>query len=57
MNRALRQEVRRLIIDMTDEQCQVALEAFKISVEDNTKTPEECCALAYKRLNRKEALS
>ena len=42
MNRALRQEVRRLIIDMTDEQCQVALEAFKISVEDNTKTPEEC---------------
>nr|DAZ08746.1 MAG TPA: hypothetical protein [Caudoviricetes sp.] len=57
MNRALRQEVRRLIIDMTDEQCQVALEAFKISVEDNTKTPEECCALAYKRLNRREALS
>lgn len=57
MNRDLRQKVRRLIIDMNDEQCQVALEAFKISVEDSTKTPEECCVLAYKRLNRKEALS
>ena len=57
MNRDLRQKVRRLIIDMNDEQCQVALEALKISVEDSTKTPEECCVLAYKRLNRKEALS
>ena len=44
------QEVIRLISKMSDEQCIVVYEAFKIQLEDETKTPEECVMLARERL-------
>ena len=48
------QEVIRLISKMSDEQCIVVYEAFKIQLEDETKTPEECVMLARERLNKEE---
>ena len=44
------QEAIRLISKMRDEQCIVVYEAFKIQLEDETKTPEECVMLARERL-------
>ena len=44
------QEAIRLISKMSDEQCIVVYEAFKIQLEDETKTPEECVMLARERL-------
>ena len=44
------QEAIRLISKMSDEQCIVVYEAFKIQLEDETKTPEECVKLARERL-------
>lgn len=44
------QEAIRLISEMSDEQCIVVYEAFKIQLEDETKTPEECVMLARERL-------
>ena len=44
------QEAIRLISKMSDEQCMVVYEAFKIQLEDETKTPEECVMLARERL-------
>lgn len=48
------QEVIRLISKMSDEQCIVVYEAFKIQLEDETKTPEECVMLARERLRKEE---
>ena len=48
------QEVIRLISKMSDEQCIVVYEAFKIQLEDETKTPEECLMLARERLSKEE---
>lgn len=48
------QEVIRLISKMSDEQCIVVYEAFKIQLEDETKTPEECVMLARERLSKEE---
>lgn len=48
--KSLRQEVIDLISEMSDEQCAVALEAFKIGEADSTKSPDECVVLAAKRL-------
>ena len=48
------QEVIRLISKMSDEQCIVVYEAFKIQLEDETKTPEECVMLALERLSKEE---
>ena len=48
------QEAIRLISKMSDEQCIVVYEAFKIQLEDETKTPEECVMLARERLNKEE---
>ena len=44
------QEAIRLISKMSDEQCIVVYEAFKIQLEDETKTTEECVMLARERL-------
>ena len=44
------QEAIRLISKMSDEQCIVVYEAFKIQLEDETKTPEECVMLAREHL-------
>lgn len=44
------QEAIRLISKMSDEQRIVVYEAFKIQLEDETKTPEECVMLARERL-------
>lgn len=48
------QEVIRLISKMSDEQCIVVYEAFKIQLEDETKTPEKCVMLARERLSKEE---
>lgn len=48
------QEVIHLISKMSDEQCIVVYEAFKIQLEDETKTPEECVMLARERLSKEE---
>ena len=48
------QEAIRLISKMSDEQCIVVYEAFKIQLEDETKTPEECVMLARERLSKEE---
>lgn len=48
------QEVIRLISKMSDEQCIVVYEAFKIQLKDETKTPEECVMLARERLSKEE---
>ena len=48
------QEVIRLISKISDEQCIVVYEAFKIQLEDETKTPEECVMLARERLSKEE---
>ena len=48
------QEVIRLILEMNDEQIKLVVEAFKIQLEDETKTPEECVMLARERLSKEE---
>ena len=48
------QEAIRLISKMSDEQCMLVYEAFKIQLEDETKTPEECVMLARERLSKEE---
>ena len=40
-----RQEVVRLISEMSDKQIMITFEAYKIQAEDETKTPEECVML------------
>lgn len=49
-----RQEVVRLISEMSDKQIMITFEAYKIQAEDETKTPEECVMLARERLNKEE---
>ena len=48
------QEAIRIILKMNDEQIRLVYEAFKIQLEDETKTPEECVMLARERLNKEE---
>lgn len=50
----MRQEVVRLISEMSDKQIMITFEAYKIQAEDETKTPEECVMLARERLNKEE---
>ena len=47
---SLRQEAISLISKMSDDQCAVVMEAFKLSVEDSSKTEEECIKIAAERL-------
>ena len=49
-----RQEVVRLISEMSDKQIMITFEAYKIQLEDETKTPEECVMLARERLSQEE---
>ena len=49
-----RQEVVRLISEMSDKQIMITFEAYKIQLEDETKTPEECVMLARERLHKEE---
>jgi len=35
---------------MSDDQCAVVMEAFKLSMEDSSKTEEECIKIAAERL-------
>ncbi len=49
-----RQEVMRLISEMSDKQIMITFEAFNIQLEDETKTPEECVMLARERLSKEE---
>ena len=49
-----RQEVMRLISEMSDKQIMITFEACKIQTEDETKTLEECVMLARERLNKEE---
>ena len=49
-----RQEVVRLISEMSDKQIMIAFEAFNIQLEDETKTPDECVMLARERLSKEE---
>ena len=48
------QEAIRIILKMNDEQIRLVYEAFKIQLEDETKTPEECVMLARERLTKEE---
>ena len=48
------QEAIRIILKMNDEQIRLVYEAFKIQLEDETQTPEECVMLARERLNKEE---
>ena len=47
-----RQEVMRLISEMSDKQIMITFEAFNIQLEDETKTPKECVMLARERLSK-----
>ena len=49
-----RQEVMRLISEMSDKQIMITFEAFNIQLEDETKTPEECkdCAQCSRRSDK-----
>ena len=47
-----RQEVIRLISEMSDKQIMITFEACKIQAED--ETPEECVMLARERLSKEE---
>lgn len=47
---SLRQEAINLISELSDAQCAVVMEAFKIGQEDSTKSAEECVTLAAERL-------
>jgi hypothetical protein len=49
-----RQEIMRLISEMSDKQIMITFEACKIQAEDETKKPEECAMLARERLNKEE---
>ena len=49
-----RQEVMRLISEMSDKQIMITFEACKIQAEYETKTPEECVMLARERLSKEE---
>lgn len=48
--KALREKLFDLLIDMSDQQCAVIWEAFKLSEADPAKSPEECLKLAAERL-------
>ncbi len=45
-----RQELKRHVLGLTDDECRILLEMIKISKEGIAKTPEECFELAAKRL-------
>ena len=47
---SLRQEAISLISKMSDDQCAVVMEAFQLSMEDSSKTEEECIKIAAERL-------
>ena len=49
-----RQEVMRLISEMSDKQIMITFEAFNIQLEDETKTPKEYVMLARERLSKEE---
>lgn len=48
--RNARQELKRHVLGLTDDECRILLEMIKISKEGIEKTPEECFKLAAKRL-------
>ena len=48
--KALREKLFDLLIDMSDQQCAIIWEAFKLSEADPAKSPEECLELAAERL-------
>lgn len=48
--KALREKLFDLLIDMSDQQCAVIWEAFKLSEVDPSKSPEVCLKLAAERL-------
>ena len=48
--KALREKLFDMLIDMSDQQCAVVWEAFKLSDADPSKSPEECVKLAAERL-------
>lgn len=48
--KALREKLFDMLIDMSDQQCAVVWEAFKLSEADPSKSPEECVKLARERL-------
>lgn len=48
--KALREKLFDMLIDMSDQQCAVVWEAFKLSEADPSKNPEECVKLARERL-------
>ena len=48
--KALREKLFDMLIDMSDQQCAVVWEAFKLSEADPSKSPEECVKLAAERL-------
>lgn len=50
---ALRQGAIDMVLGMTDEECAIVLEAFKIYESDETKTVEECLELAKEKLGYK----
>ena len=45
-----RQELKRNVLGLTDDECRILLETIRILKEDPVKTPEECFELAAKRL-------
>ena len=45
-----RQELKRHVLGLTDDECRILLEMIKISKEGIEKTQEECFKLAAKRL-------
>ena len=52
--KALREKLFDLLIDMSDQQCAVIWEAFKLSEADPAKSSEECVMLARERLSKEE---
>lgn len=52
--KALREKLFDLLIDLSDQQCAVVWEAFKLSEADPSKSPEECVMLARERLSKEE---
>lgn len=48
--KALREKLFDLLIDMSDQQCAIIWEAFKLSETDPSKSPEEYLKLAAERL-------
>ena len=46
----MRERLFDLIAQLTEHQCAVVIEAFRLSKADSAKSPEECLKLAAERL-------